>query len=67
MNYVEKTNIEALKADIIFNENWDIEFLHKIVSWIEVNSYWIEIAWLYNIPKEIIINAKNIREKKKML
>jgi len=57
-------NIENLKADVIFNKNNDIEFLHKIIPWEENDSYWIEIAKLQNIPQEIINRAYELKNQK---
>lgn len=63
-DYISNNNIEVLKAEIEFWKDWDIKFLHKISPWIETNSYGIEIAELYNIPNNIIEDAKNIRKKR---
>jgi len=54
------SNMECLKAKVEIINN-EIQFFHKIIPWIERNSFWIEIAELYKLPKEIINKAKNIR------
>ena len=44
----------------VYENNWKIIFMKKIVPWWASKSYWIhvwELAWL---PKEIIDNSKNI-------
>jgi len=62
--FIKEQNIETLKA-MVKIENNNIIFLHKIIKWIEDNSYGIEIANLYNIPKNIISNAFEKRKKRK--
>jgi len=64
--FISAKNIETLKA-MVKIENNNIIFLHKIIQWIEDNSYGIEIANLYNIPNQIIDIAFKKRKKRKNL
>lgn len=60
-NKEEFNKLDLLKVGIEFDNNWRIKFPYKITEGFEEDSYWIEIASLFNIPNEIIEEAKLIK------
>jgi len=42
-------------------KNWKFNISHKIISWASQRSYWVEVAELLWLKKEIIKKAKEIR------
>ena len=46
----------------VYENDWQIIFLKKILPWWADKSYWIYVAQLAGLPKEIIQKAKEIEK-----